>query len=343
MSNNNKEQKRTGRIGGEGTHSKGAGISQSRSNRIATLSSMRSDEESAQALHNDESDEEVEEKEGESWFAGGERSGISVQNPRLPVPGRSGHGPHLVHEILVRASQAAPATSEPLSFPGDGHTLGSDEVESTRIPAQKQAKTTQRKITFWRNGFSVEGGQFYSYSDPTNLQLLADIKSGTAPLEMLGVPSGDPVEVCVVDHTNEDYVAGSHSWTAFSGMGGRLGSPTPGFTTQTQNMPGSFQAPSQSARMRTEPDQIIPSLEVDQTLPTTTVQVRFADGSRQPFRMNYTHTVGDLRNLINAANPASSARPYTIATTFPTQILGNVEQTIKEANLINTVVAQQWA
>lgn len=34
---------------------------------------MRSDEESAQALHNDESDEEVEEKEGESWFAGGER------------------------------------------------------------------------------------------------------------------------------------------------------------------------------------------------------------------------------------------------------------------------------
>lgn len=32
-------------------------------------------------------------------------SGISVQNPRLPVPGRSGHGPHLVHEILARASQ----------------------------------------------------------------------------------------------------------------------------------------------------------------------------------------------------------------------------------------------
>jgi UBX domain-containing protein 1 len=39
---------------------------------------------------------------------------------------------------------------------------------------------------------------------------------------------------------------------------------------------------------------------VDQTKPTTSVQVRLADGTRMVARMNLTHTVGDLRNFINA-------------------------------------------
>ena len=77
--------------------------------------------------------------------------------------------------------------------------------------------------------------------------------------------------------------------------------------------------------------------------------------------MNLTHTVGDIRNFINAyvscllngrtqmltfitsSRPENLRRPYTIATTFPNKTLDDDSATIQGAGLANSVVVQRWA
>jgi len=58
--------------------------------------------------------------------------------------------------------------------------------------------------------------------------------------------------------------------------------------------------------------------------------------------MNLTHTVGDIRNFINASRPENLTRAYTIGTTFPTRVLDNDAETIQAAGLVNSVVVQRW-
>ena len=152
---------------------------------------------------------------------------------------------------------------------------------------EEEEETAQRNITFWRNGFSIEGGRFYGYADPENERLLEEMNTGRAPVSVLDVRPGQPVEVVVSKRTTEDYVPERQR---FGGSGNRLGSPVPAVTS----MPGAFPP------VRAERASVTTLFEVDQTQPTTTVQVRLADGTRMPCRMNLTHTVGDIRSFINA-------------------------------------------
>jgi hypothetical protein len=76
--------------------------------------------------------------------------------------------------------------SRPAFFSGGGHTLGSDEVDSTFIPdpnatppnAEPEETTAIRHLTFWRDGFSVEDGELMRYDDPANEQILVEINAG---------------------------------------------------------------------------------------------------------------------------------------------------------------------
>jgi len=306
-----------------------------------------------QSRGGDDDDSDDDDREGENWFAGGERSGLSIQNPnaRVAVPGG-----RMVQDILKRAAETSAArTSQETApqamssaFRGGGHTLGSDEVESSFVPdlnaSQDAEEEVQRNITFWRNGFSIEGGEFYSYADPENEQLLAEINTGRAPMSVLNVTPGQPVEVIVSKRTNEDYVPEKR---AFSGSGNRLGSPVPAITNSS-TMPGSFPGVesaggASSAAPRAERRSLTTMFEVDPTQPTTTVQIRLADGTRMPCRMNLTHTVGDIRNFINASRPENMTRPYAIGTTFPNRTLEDDTQTLKDAGLVNSVIIQRWA
>ncbi|KAH8105335.1 ubiquitin-related domain-containing protein [Cristinia sonorae] len=359
---------RIGRIGGWGSSSSSGGTS-SGGRRIATLRDVGSGGGGMPSMgghaghaghgHDDDDDDDEDENEnrdeGESWFAGGERSGISVQNPDRP--GRSVPGGNLVRDLLRRAAEAgaAPPPEEDTrssAFFGGGHTLGSDEVESTYIPdpngpPEPEAETAIRNLTFWQNGFSVEDGPLMEYGDPTNDQILEEINSGRAPPHILNVLPGQPVELRVVKRLSDPYTpsSSSHSGGArvFHGTGNRLGAPVP--TTTTESMPGTFPAvgTSTSTVPQREAESISTRFEVDQTQPTTSIQVRLADGTRMVCRMNLTHTVQDIRNFINASRPENSQRAYTIGTTFPTRTIEDNTQTIKEAGLVNSVIVQRWA
>ncbi len=103
-----------------------------------------------------------------------------------------------------------------------------------------------------------------------------------APPSILNVLPGQPVELRVAKHTDEDYVAPKR--TGFSGSGNRLGAPVPGGDSSQasgSSMPGSFPSSSSPApSSEGARESISTKFEVDQSKPTTSIQIRLADGTR---------------------------------------------------------------
>ena len=89
--------------------------------------------------------------------------------------------------------------------------------------------------------------------------------------------------------TQEDYVPPKGVKT-FSGSGHRLGAPVPdvGILGGAPSMPGTFPPAGSSLSPSAPPDtrergEILTKFEVDQTQPTTSIQIRLADGTRSVF------------------------------------------------------------
>jgi len=111
-----------------------------------------------------------------------------------------------------------------------------------------------------------------------------------APPSILNVLPGQPVELRVAKRTTDDYVPPKRS--AFHGSGNRLGAPVPDIASSSSStsttMPGSFSSdapvPSSSG---SQPERAMgaPKFEVDQSKPTTSVQIRLADGTRSVFTL----------------------------------------------------------
>ncbi|KIO16787.1 hypothetical protein M407DRAFT_182423 [Tulasnella calospora MUT 4182] len=307
----------------------------------------------------EEDEDEDDTQEGERWFAGGERSGISVENPDRPA--RSG-GLNTVRDILRKAAEGGPPP-EPTSgqtssgaFSGGGNLLGSDELPSQYIPdpttshaevAGDQMETAIREITFWKTGFTIQDGPLMQYDDPANADILRSINSGNAPPSILNVQVGQPVELRVSRRLNEDYVPSPKRFNVFEGQGNRLGSALPVGTAPTassQQPPGAFPSRGNASEGGQDRSSVTTKFEVDMSAPTTSVQIRLADGTRGfrlVARMNLTHTVGDIRGFINASSPGQSSTPYTINTTFPNRVLDDDSMTIEQAKLQNSVIVQR--
>ncbi|OCF44953.1 hypothetical protein I317_01233 [Kwoniella heveanensis CBS 569] len=354
----------------------------------------------------------------EELYAGGGRSGLAVQNPDDQPQGNS-----IVDNILRMAgrngprtpsanaaAQAAPRSS---AFRGTGHTLGSDEVESTEVPAagsrsppssalpsvaavssstmdnllasmfgggggrgaappagrpnppqaedesdddddESDDNVQTRRLTFWRNGFSIEDGPLLAYDDPQNQQLLQAIESGRAPPSVFGVRYNQRLNVEVAQRRKEDYrPPPKKPMKAFGGSGNRLGSPAPEVTSSSSSsMPGGLPqgilvggsgtstpgVPNNAGASTTSGGPT--EFKVDTDQPTTSIQLRLGDGTRMVAKVNLTHTVGDLRNYVSAARPDS--RPFVLQTTFPSRELSDTSETVEAAKLQNAVVVQRF-
>ncbi|KAF9095056.1 hypothetical protein BGX23_001135 [Mortierella sp. AD031] len=297
-------------------------------------------------------DEESDESDHESqnYFAGGEKSGVMVQGP----PGKKDPNA-LIEDILKKAAKGGPAREEEPQqpvvkksyFTGSGNRLGSEGETSSSVPAPaapvrstpspEVLETVTRSITFWRNGYSLDDGPLMSYTDPANREFLDAINKGQAPIKYLNIKPGQPVDMRVAKRTDEDYKEPPKAPPkAFEGSGNRLGS----VASPISSTPGSF--PGQAAAVAAAP---LPprSLNVDESQPVTSVQIRLADGTRMVARFNHTHTINDIRGFINASRAGESSRPYVLQTSFPKKDLEDVTQTIKDAGLLNSVVLQRLA
>eukprot|EP00420_Gonyaulax_spinifera_P029364 CAMPEP_0197875822 /NCGR_PEP_ID=MMETSP1439-20131203/4977_1 /TAXON_ID=66791 /ORGANISM="Gonyaulax spinifera, Strain CCMP409" /LENGTH=240 /DNA_ID=CAMNT_0043495059 /DNA_START=82 /DNA_END=804 /DNA_ORIENTATION=- len=128
--------------------------------------------------------QEEDNKKATTSYAGGDKSGLAIQNPE--------------DEERWRAmQQAASGSSGPLP---DGHVV----------------------VTVYRNGFVVNDGPFRPITDPLNKKFMDDMAAGRCPPELQAGKKED-VHVALQDKRGEDYKEPpAPAYTKFSGEGNTL-------------------------------------------------------------------------------------------------------------------------
>ena len=145
-----------------------------------------------------------------------------------------------------------------------------------------------------------------------------------------------------LEQHSEKYVQPKKKYMPFGGGGQRLGSPTPGAssrTTEPATAPAPAAAPASAA---TTP---AAAVDVNESQPTLSLQIRLGDGTRLPARFNTTHTIGDVYSFVTASNSQSQSRSWVLMTTFPSKELSDKSQVLGDLSEFKRggVVVQKWS
>ncbi|KAF4372595.1 hypothetical protein F8388_027268 [Cannabis sativa] len=251
----------------------------------------------------------------QEYYTGGEKSGMIVQDPSKDND---------VDAIFDQARQLGavegpvvpPSSSR--SFTGTGRLLSGETVQST--------PQLVHNIVFWSNGFTVNDGPLRSMDDPENANFLESIKKSECPKELEPADRKSSIHVNLIK-MNENCPEPEKRKVPFQGVGRTLGSTS-----------ASAEPTIASPAAPTTPAAVI----VDETLPSTSVQLRLADGTRTIGRFNYHHTVNDIRSFIDGSRPGESRNYQLQVMGFPPKLLNDPQQTIEQAGLANSVVIQKF-
>ncbi|XP_022994917.1 plant UBX domain-containing protein 4-like [Cucurbita maxima] len=264
----------------------------------------------------------------QEYYTGGEKSGMLVQDPT-----KGNDVDSLFNQARQMGAVEGPidnarSSSSSSSFTGTGRLLTGETVRS----APDQPESIIHNIVFWSNGFTVNDGPLRRLDDPENASFLESIRKSECPRELEPADRRSSVHVNLIRRM-EEYREPEKPRLPFQGVGRTLGGSTP---TQATNEPTSTpgnvnSSPSPSA-----------GLVVDESLPSTSIQLRLADGTRMIAHFNYHHTISDVRAFIDASRPGG-ARNYQLQLMgFPPKLLSDMTQTIEQAGLASSVVIQKF-
>ncbi|KAJ7967743.1 Plant UBX domain-containing protein [Quillaja saponaria] len=262
----------------------------------------------------------------QEYYTGGEKSGMLVQDPS------KGND---VDAIFNQARELG-AVERPLdqlqepprstSFTGTGRLLSGETVQS----ASQQPEATVHNIVFWSNGFTVNDGPLRMLDDPENASFLESIKKSECPKELEPADRRSSVHVNLI-RRNEKYPEPEKFHTPFQGVGRTLGSSSTSAASETVSSTPLSTAPNPSL-----------GLVVDESLPSTSIQLRLADGTRMIAHFNYHHTVSHIRAFIESSRPGGAGNYQLQMMGFPPKLLTDETQTIEQAALANSVVIQKF-
>jgi UBX domain-containing protein 1 len=145
------------------------------------------------------------------------------------------------------------------------------------------------------------------------------------PRELEAEARNAVINVNLVDNSAQDYVAPKPVLKPFVGAGHALGSSA---------APAAAPAPAAAAAP--------PGPALDSGKPTTSLQLRLADGTRLVARFNTDHTVAHVRQFVDAARPGGASRPYVLQTSMPVKQLTDTSQTLQAAGLLNATIIQKY-
>ncbi|KAI2613372.1 SEP-domain-containing protein [Hypoxylon sp. NC1633] len=282
--------------------------------------------------HDDDDDDDEDDDAHRDTYAGGEKSGLAVQDPAQRTDPR-----RIINNILAKAesnaqrpdasTRAGPSSSA--SFRGAGQTLGGEGAPSRTVPdplgsaagssrarAQASGEVQERTLHLWRDGFSIEDGELHHFNDPENAEDLRMIQQGRAPIHLMNVRYDEPLDVKLQQH-DENYRPLPKIYKPFGGEGRRLGSPVPGEPTAAPSvaLPPQVSSTATAASSSSAAAPLSPS--VDESRPTIMIRIQMPDGTRLPARFNTSHTVNDVYDFISRSSPTLSSGGWVLATTFP--------------------------
>jgi len=153
-----------------------------------------------------------------------------------------------------------------------------------------------RKLTMFKNGILLEGSEFRSHENPQTQVILDQLMQGRVPPELFGStePRGD-VEILLVDKRSENYVPpfSSAAWNNGAEghvMGKKAGQPSTTFSSDSI----------------TDAEQVA----LDDAKPSTTIQVKMANGEKLKLKLNHSSKVMEVLKTIKVHGGAS--RPFTL-------------------------------
>lgn len=284
-------------------------------------------------LKNQDSSSEGE--EGQAFYAGGsEHSGQQVLGP--------GKKKDIVSDMF-KSCQEQSITPEPKpsghqrpnTFSGTGYKLGQTNSDTEVVSASssdQQGNNSVITLKLWRDGFTINDSDIRLYSDPENREFLDAIKRGEIPAEIRMEIQSSEVRLDMEDHRHETYVPPKVKVKAFTGKGQMLGSPSPATVGMTVPADPADQAANESEAKK--------QLNLDESKPVTTLQIRLADGTVVKAQFNLTHTIMDLRRFITTMRPQYALREFSLLTMYPSKELTE-DKTIEEAGLQNTTIMQR--
>ncbi|KAG2280088.1 hypothetical protein Bca4012_048331 [Brassica carinata] len=205
------------------------------------------------------------------------QDGMMLQDPKKPkdVDALSEQARLSTVDIPVESSRSA-------STSASGMLSGEPVPSAPQQPQEQQQDKLQsvmHTITFWRNGFTVDDGPLRRFEDPENVTFMESIARSECPCELEPVDRKNSVRVRVELVRRED---------------NNIEPPKP--KNSSQGVERILGAGSAAAEVQAPPAQLntapVPSvgLVVDQAAPTTSIQLRLADGTRLVSRFNNHHT-----------------------------------------------------
>ncbi|XP_011096003.1 plant UBX domain-containing protein 4 isoform X1 [Sesamum indicum] len=256
-------------------------------------------------------------------YTGGEKSGMLVQDPSEGDD---------VDAIFDQARQLG-AVQGPLQdirpssgskgFTGRGRLLTGEPVPN------QQPESVVHNIVFWRNGFTVNDGPLRRLDDPGNAPFLESIRKSECPKELEPADRRSSVHVNLI-RREENCPEPEIRHVPFQGVGRTLGG-----SSATESGPETtIAAPTNSAPSPST------SLVVDASLPSTTIQLRMADGTPMVAHFNHHHTIADIRSFIDASRPGGSTSYQLQSVGFPPKVLSDLTQTVQQAGLLNSVLLE---
>jgi len=194
-----------------------------------------------------------------------------------------------------------------------------DELKAAGVARDGAPPEGSANVELYKDGFVLNGGPLRAFTDPLNRKFIDDLMAGVQP-EELG--SKDNVHVSFTDRRQETYKEPG-------AMGIRIGPRT---TAQAASVSeGAVTGPVASGTGE---------VSVDDSKPTTTIQIRYGDGTRKAQKFNESHSVGDLYNFVSQVTGSTD---FTINGGFPPKPLTDKSATIKDAGLLQAQVMVKQA
>ncbi|PPD71618.1 hypothetical protein GOBAR_DD31490 [Gossypium barbadense] len=243
-----------------------------------------------------------------------------------------------------------------------------DEILNQARQLGARPQTVIHNIVLWTNGFTVNDVPLRMLDDPENAHFLENtfsccvnnfVKSFDAEhqkvrgvLKNLRVLIKGPVHVNLIKR-NEKYPVSLcfQHCVEFRKGSKRLSSDMNQRSTRqnfrvleqvtSNNTSATPEQTSSTSPLNTAPSPS-PGLVVEESLPSTSIWLRLADGTRMVAHFNSHNTIGDIRSFIDAFRPESATIYQLQMMEFPPKLLVDPTQTVEQAGLINSVVIQKF-
>jgi len=211
--------------------------------------------------------------------------------------------------------QPAPSNT---SFTGTGYSLNGTQEQG----AQVEKPPTEHTITFYKDGFTVDDGPLRKPTDsPEDEAFLSAVNQGRMPDEFATADGQAEGDVHLIDKSGEEYKPPPVVRKPFSGEGRSM-------RDDAASSSGAAAAAPTEAQ----------ELSIDPIAPTTTLQVRLADGSRKVVKANHTHTVLQLRSHI--ATFLAPGAFFTLKGGYPPKPIVDDTLTLADAKLLGDTILQ---